>query len=340
MAYSVRVEPSGAEFSVHDGETILAAAERQGQRLRYGCRHGRCSSCKYEVLEGEVDQPDASIYSLSDAERAAGWALVCCAYPVEDLIVHDDAEPDLRARPVLAPAEHATTVRAAAPIAGNLWRLEVDRPPELVFYAGQFVELEVPDAPGTWRPFSVATPPEDTDRMAFVVKRIADGAFSGPLDEGWVGRPLRLRGPFGDAYLREGSGDVVLVATGSGIAPILSIVGQAAARGDGRRFRVFYGARERAGLAALVPLPEGGALDLEVTACLSRPGAEDGWDGPVGRVTPLVQRHVGDASVIDAYVCGHPDMCASIRALLEAKGVAESSLFTDEFIPSVGDDEQ
>lgn len=339
MSFAVRVEPRGVEFTVRDGETILAAAERQGQRLRYGCRHGRCSSCKYELLDGDVEQPDASIYSLSDAERDDGWALVCCAYPASDLVVHDDAEPDPRARPLLTPTEHVTTVAVVEPIAGNLWRLEVTRPPDLEFYAGQFVELQVPDQPEVWRPYSLASPPEDRDRLAFVVKRIEEGAFSGQLDASWVGNPLGVRGPFGDAYLRAGTGDVVLVATGSGIAPVLSIVGHAANVGDGRRFRAFYGARQRAGLAAVQPLEAlAGRVDLAVVTSLSRPADEDRWEGAVGRVTPLVQRQVGDASVIDAYVCGHPDMCASILLLLEAKGIQEWSVFTDEFVPSVGED--
>lgn len=336
--YSVRVEPAGVEFSVAAGETILVAAERQGRRLRYGCRHGRCSSCKYQILDGEVDQPDASIYSLSDAERD-DWALVCCAYPVEDLVVHDDADPDPRARPMLTPQTHMATVEAVERIVGNLWRLRLRRPAELDFYAGQFVELQVPEAADdVWRPYSLSTPPERADSVELIVKQIPTGTFSGALSPQWVGRSLGIRGPFGDSYLRSGTEEVVAVATGSGIAPILSIVGHAAETGDRRRFRVFYGARQRAGLAALDGLEElAGGLDLDVIASLSQPAEGDDWFGPVGRVTPAVQRQVDDASTIDAYVCGHPDMCSSVLRLLEAKGIGDNNVFTDEFFAAVGD---
>ena len=72
-------------------------------------------------------------------------------------------------------------------------------------------------------------------------------------------------------------------------------------------------------------------------ACLSQPAAGDDWLGPVGRVTPAVQRHIDDASTIDAFVCGHPEMCASVLRLLEAKGIGANNVFTDEFFAAVGD---
>jgi len=189
-----------------------------------------------------------------------------------------------------------------------------------------------------WRPYSLATPPEEDASVEFVVKQIPTGTFSGGLRPDWVGRTLGIRGPFGDAYLRDGSDDVVLVATGSGIAPVRSIVAHAARVGDRRRFRVFYGARQRSGLAALEAVEAlKGSMDLEVVACLSKPADDDDWVGPIGRVTPAVQRHIDDASDIDAFVCGHPEMCSSVRRLLEAKGIGENKVFTDEFFAAVGD---
>ena len=83
--FRVRLEPSGQQFDVAAGETVLNAALRQGVALQYGCRQGNCSSCKYFLSEGEVDFGRASPYSLSEREREEGWALLCCATPLEDL---------------------------------------------------------------------------------------------------------------------------------------------------------------------------------------------------------------------------------------------------------------
>ena len=79
--FEVVLEPSGLRFEVAPGETVLGAALRQGIPLEYGCRQGRCSSCKYFLREGEVDLGAASPYALSEQEREEGWALLCCATP-------------------------------------------------------------------------------------------------------------------------------------------------------------------------------------------------------------------------------------------------------------------
>ena len=286
MSYSVRVEPSGQEFAVADGETILVAAERQAHRLRYGCRHGRCSACKYQILDGEVDQPDASVYSLSDAERE-DWALVCCAYPVEDLVLHDDAEPDPRARPVLTPEAHAATVEACEPIVGNLWRLRLSRPPGLVFYPGQFVELQRPGAPDddVWRPYSLATPPEETDSVEFVVKQIPTGTFSGAAQPRLGGpAPSGYRGPFGHAYLRDGTADVVLVATGSGSLPCSpsspTPPGSATAGASGSSTGL--GSAPASSPSRGSGRSRGTSISTWWPACPSRPPATTGWARSAG----------------------------------------------------------
>lgn len=333
-ARTVRLEPTGSTFTVGPGESILEAAERQGVRFKYGCRHGNCSACKYEVIDGDVDLGRASVYSLTESERDEGWALVCCATPLSDLVIADTTPPDPRARPLLPVTEHATAVTGVEAVGPNLWELRVARPEGLDFYAGQFVELALMDGedPGEWRPYSLASSP-GSDTLRFVIKSIPSGAFSGHLDAGWAGRPLALRGPFGDAYLRDGDHDVLLVATGSGVAPVLSILGDARERADGRRFRFFYGARDERSLAWTAELEGISArVDLDYVPCLTDPSG--GWSGFRGRVTPAVQAGVGDASGLDAYVCGKPEMCGAVITLLEAKGLSEESSFADEFHPA------
>lgn len=332
-ARTVRLEPTGSSFTVEPGENILVAAERQGIRFKYGCRHGNCSACKYEILDGDVDFGRASAYSLTESERDEGWALVCCAEPLSDLVIADTTPVDPRARPLLPATEYATEVTGVEPVGPNLWELRAARPSGLDFYAGQFVELALPDAArGEWRPYSLACPPGAAE-LRFVVKSIPTGAFSGHIGADWAGRPILLRGPFGDAYLRDGDDEVLLVATGSGIAPVLSILGDACEHADRRAFRLFYGARAEGSLAWTAELEAmAGRIDLDVIPCLTDPSA--GWAGYRGRVTPAVQAGVVDASRMDAYICGNPEMCGAVLRLLEAKGLAESSSFTDEFHPA------
>jgi NAD(P)H-flavin reductase/ferredoxin len=331
--FKVTLEPAGTTFSVRPGEAILNAALRQGHALRYGCRHGNCSTCKYRLLEGEVDFGSASAYSLSESEREQGWALLCCAEPLEDIVVEHEVANDDMALPMLVPQERVATVTEARPLAGALWhlRIQLDRP--LTFYAGQFVEL---GAASTWRSYSIASSPARADELEFVIKKIPTGAFSGSLHERMTGTTLSLRGPYGDGYLREGSNSVLLVAVGSGIAPVCSILRHAAESRDERSFVVVYGARDDSGLAALDPLRElETSLALVIKPTLTRPAAERGWTGRMGRVIQVVQREVRDARDLDAYLCGLPAMCDSVGLLLDAKGIRDGAVHFDRFYPGL-----
>ncbi len=334
--YSAHVEPSGKEFTLKPGEYILDAALRAGVPLKYGCRHGNCSSCKYLVTGGDVDYGNASPYSLSNAERDDGWVLVCCATALEDIEIQDDRILDLRQRPVLAPEEFTAEVLGVNSLTPSLRRLRVHAGRPVYFYAGQFLELAVPGEQDQWRSYSVASAPESATDIEFVIKVTDGGRFSGQLDTLAPGTTLRMRGPFGTGYLREGTKPVLLVATGSGISPILSILEHAALTGDKRAFTFFYGARTASDLPCEARIRELTALlDLTYRPVLSRPTAECAWTTEPSRVTAVVLRTIGDGSPYDAYVCGNPGMCDAITALLEAKGTSEESIFTDKFFPAI-----
>ena len=108
----IRLAPSGTSFEAAEGEAVLNAALRQGVSLRYGCRHGNCSSCKYLVTDGEVDFGKASPYSLSEREREDGWALLCCAHALSDLEIQVPEDHAERLLQVIRPADFSATVMA------------------------------------------------------------------------------------------------------------------------------------------------------------------------------------------------------------------------------------
>ncbi len=333
--HQVQLTPDGRSFEVMPGESVLAAGLRQGVRLKYGCLHGNCSSCKYLLLDGEVDFGIASPYSLPPGEREDGWALLCCATPLCDLEIQSSTVNDPRMLPDLVPEERCSEVAGVEHLGGDLWRLrlELDRP--LHFYAGQYVQLGVPGSQDDWRAYSISSPPSRQPTAEFIAKRIHGGRFSGQIDRLERGSPMRVRGPYGVGYLREGTDPVLLVAGGSGIAPILSILEQAAERDDPREFRFYFGARipEEVVLAGEIAEIGRRLRSFRHLPVVEVPG--DGWIGEVGRVTNAIQRHLHDASPYDVYLCGNPPMCDSASLLLEAKGVREGRIFFDRFYAAV-----
>src|SRR5690606_15380163 len=87
MPHRVTIRPSGHSFTVQDGETVLAAALREGIVIAYGCRSGTCGTCKGRLVEGTVDYGTYQPQAMSEAERAAGLALFCQAKPRSDLVI-------------------------------------------------------------------------------------------------------------------------------------------------------------------------------------------------------------------------------------------------------------
>lgn len=332
--FKVHMHPTDRRFVVAHGESVLEAGLRHGVNLDYGCRHGNCSTCKYLLTDGDVDFGDASPYSLSETEREEGWALLCCARPLNDLSILDHEQVDDRLLPLLTPVQRRAMVLNTEQIGTNLWALRVGIDEPLQFYAGQFVELAIPGT-DQWRSYSIASAASRTQELEFVVKRIDGGAFSGRIDALEAGALLDLRGPYGTGYLRDGTDPVVLVAVSSGIAPLLSILRTAEENDDGRPFSLFYGARTRADLVMVDEIERlQNAIDLRFFPTLSQPTEDCMWHGHVGRVTKLVQRELQDASQLDAYLCGKPEMCDSIGLLLEAKGADQSRILFDRFYPA------
>jgi propane monooxygenase reductase component len=331
--FNVEFTPSGEAFDVEEGETVLDAALRQGVQIRYGCRSGKCSTCKFLIEDGEIDYGDVSVYSLPDAERDQGWGLLCRARPLTDLLIRDNRPPDLRARPLLA-------VYALTP---ELIEVHLQLAQPLDFYPGQFVELGLEASPSSaWRSYSIATPSSSRTELAFVIKRIPGGAFSSQISGLPIGASIRVRGPYGDSYLRTGDRPVLLCAIGSGIAPILSILRDAAALRDARPFLFFYGARSAADLPHRAELTDLFTNHLAPGSAfvptLDGIDAVDPWSGERGNVTQAIHRGVPEAHRYDAYLCGAPPMCDAVSSLLRAKGLPEQALYMDRFFTTSKDD--
>jgi len=331
--FKARLEPSGREFTLEPGDSVLNCALRQRILLQYGCRNGRCSSCKYFLLDGEVDFGKTSPYCLTDNEKEEGWALLCQARALSDLVIRDQDGSDRDDAAIITPQDHRVKVAVVEQLSASLWRLQLDLVNPIKFYAGQYIEVEAPGQPGHWRCYSIASSPANPDRIELVVKRIAGGGFSDQIERFARGLELAIRGPYGMSYLREGNRPILLVATGSGIAPLLSILRYSATASVPRSFQFYYGARRRSDLIFRDELQQfqAGIPGFSFRAALSAPVASDDWPGATGRVTHVLQRDVLDASPYDAYICGQPEMCESVSTLLLAKGIPENRIFRDDF---------
>ena len=338
----VRFEPVGVEMEVEEGETVLNAAFRQGIAVMHGCKEGQCSSCKSRLIEGDIELLKYSTFALPDYEREADNILLCRTLAFSDLTIELlNYDEDLMRRSIPVREYGATLTRIEA-LTHDIRLLEIELDAPLRFWAGQYVDLTIPDA-GITRSFSMATPPESgATRLAFIIKKYSNGAFSAQLDgELLPGRKLSAKGPYGTCFRREQRfGPMLLIGGGSGMSPLLSILRDLVASGERRPVRFFYGARTRADLFALDEFAAIGERlpDFRFIPALSHATEACAWDGARGMIHDVLAqalRAERPGGEIDAYSCGPPPLIDAVLPVLQMAGVEPEHIYFDKFTPAV-----
>jgi CDP-4-dehydro-6-deoxyglucose reductase len=240
--HNVTIQPSGHQIQVEEGEAVLAAALRQGFVLPYGCRNGACGSCKGRIVAGTVDYGVYQPKALTDDDKAQGKALFCQAKPLSDLVIEARTVGAVKGIEVkLLPCRVQKLERAAEDV--MVLHLKLPANEKLAYLAGQYLEFLLKD--GTRRSFSMANAPHDAELLQLHVRHVAGGQFTDHVFTKLKERDiLRFEGPLGTFFLREESSKpIVFVASGTGFAPIKSIIEAAASKGLARRMTLYWGGR-------------------------------------------------------------------------------------------------
>jgi CDP-4-dehydro-6-deoxyglucose reductase len=335
MPFQITIEPSGHVCHAESDQSILQAALDAGLTLPYGCRNGACGACKGRVLRGSVDHGEAQATALTAAERAAGLALFCCATPQSDIAVecHEvAAEGDIPVRTM--PCRVQKMERLADDV--MVLHLKLPANERLQFLAGQYIEILLKD--GRRRAFSLANAPHQDDTLQLHVRLIPGGEFTSHVFAGMEERAiLRFEGPHGHFYLREDDGGearpIILLAGGTGFAPIKAIVEHAIHHHLDRPMTLYWGARHRAGLY-LPDLPRRWVAEhanFHYVPVLSEAMPADAWEGRTGLVHQAVLADFADLSGHDVYACGAPQMIEAAQRDFVARGLPAQRFFADAF---------
>lgn len=334
MTHQITLMPSGHVCHAQAGETVLEAALREGFLLPYGCRNGACGSCKGKVLQGQVDHGTAQDKALPAAERERGAALFCQAKPLTDLVVECREIGAMRDIPVRTLPCRVQTLERLTPDVMRI-RLRLPASERLQFRAGQYIDILLKD--GTRRSLSMANPPHD-DALIELHLRNYGGPFSTHVFTQMKEKDiLRFEGPLGSFYLREDSDKpVILLAGGTGFAPIKAIIEHAIHNKVKRPLTLYRGARTAADLY-LDELPQAWAREHGVNyiPVLSDGSADDGWSGRRGLVHQAVLEDHADLSGFEVYACGAPAMIeAAKRDYCTQRALPEAAFYADAFTPA------
>ncbi len=246
MSFRVTIKPTDHVFEVAPDETVLEAALRQGFPLPYGCRDGACGACRGRVAAGTVDYGRYQPSALSEADRAAGFALFCQARPLSDLVIESREVGAVRDIPIKTLPCRVQKMERLAPDVMALY-LRLPSNERLQFLAGQYIEILTRD--GKRRAFSMANAPHDDEFLQLHLRHYSGGTFTEHVFSRMREREiLRFEGPFGTFFLREDSDNpITFLASGTGFAPIKAVVEHAFHCGIERPMVLYWGARTRAG---------------------------------------------------------------------------------------------
>jgi benzoate/toluate 1,2-dioxygenase reductase subunit len=319
-----------ATFPAKSGETLLAAARRAGIPLSADCEVGDCQTCRATCLAGDIEYDEFSSISLTESEVQAGEILPCVVLAATDLEVHVPYERGklVAAKPFSIKVE--AVKRLSACVVGVSARMLGLAP--LKFLPGQYVHLQVP---GTteWRSYSMANAPGEDRTLEFLVRVLDDGVMSRYLTERAAGGDvIQCRGPQGTFYLRSGARPILMVAGGTGVAPMVSMLRQMMTSDERRKINLCFGVNEERDLffadelnAIVQRLPD---LDVRIAIARGEPSA----DIRSGVVTDLIAP--GSLAESDVYLCGPPAMTDRARALVTERGAVATSIFSERFVPS------
>lgn len=338
MTNTIRLNNDGTVFEHVGADTLLRASLRAGVGFPYECNSGGCGACMFELLEGDVDDLWPEAPGLTPLARERGMRLACQSRPTSNC--HARVRLKNAPVPVIRPQRRVVTLVLREQLTHDMiqFHFQADAPAD--FRSGQYALLDLPGVHGS-RAYSMSNRPNTEGRWSFIIKRMASGKGSAALFDALQHRTeILLDGPYGNAYLRpDTTRDIVCIAGGSGLSPIVSILASAARAPmlQGRRLMLFYGGRrpEDICLPTIAEKDAAFAQRVECITAISDPTVDAG-PNERGFIHEVVQRHIGGSihpQESDFYFCGPPPMIDAVqKVLLLDNRVPASRLFFDRFI--------
>ena len=331
-------------FDCEGGERILYAGLGAGVALPYECGTGTCGTCRAVLLDGRVDDGWSDAPGKKYFKPGREELLMCQCRPLGDCTL--EVSPTLADAAGFPPGHVTGTIVRHVALTHDVVDLDVELERPVDFDAGQFMVVTVPGVAGG-RAYSMVNYAAGTRQLRFVIKRKPGGGLSEWLFRGSVaGERVALFGPLGHAVFGpEIERHLLIIAGGSGIAGMMSILARACEAGHFGRFRadVFFGVRAPRDffyLDALAVLraraPEGVRVMVALSEEPASPdarAAHPGLEFDTGFVHEVAARHMlGKFANVRAYVAGPPPAVdASLRMLLREARLPATEIRYDKF---------
>jgi benzoate/toluate 1,2-dioxygenase reductase subunit len=317
-------------IKVGDFETVMDAAYKARINIPADCRDGACGTCKAFCDSGTFDPGDFINDAMTEDELEKGYLLTCQAVPESDMTIQ-----------IPATAESAKT--SAATFTATMsdltkhsettisFTLDISERDALAFLPGQYVNIMIPGTDAE-RSYSFSSGPTDS-RTTFMVRITPEGAMSEYLrDRAQVGDAITLTGPYGSFFLREPKRPLLLMAGGTGLAPLLSILEKLSDSFPATPVHLIYGVTREADIVGLDLLK---AYETKLSNFTWDYIASDaGTSAPhTGYVTQIVDPEHLYGGDVDVYLCGPPPMVNAVAKWLDDEGIQPANFYFERFAP-------
>lgn len=312
---------NGNKHDCQANETILDTLLKANVEIPHACREGVCQSCLMRSLN--ASPPSSSQKGLKDTLQHQKYFLACRCYPEEDMTV---ALPDHEGNTITA------RVFEKALLSVDILGLTLVYEDEFNFYAGQFVNLTRFD--GLTRSYSIANTPGQGNTIELHIKRLPHGRFSTWVhDELEIGATLSVSEAKGTCHYLPGKSDqpLLLVGTGSGLAPLIGIVNDALDKGHDGPIRLYHGSREPDGLYLIDEIQSlaENYQNFHYTPCVSGETVHEKFTK--GRAHDIALSSTDTLSGWRVYLCGHPEMVNQTKMMAYLKGASLNDIYADAF---------
>lgn len=336
---TIKLEGAGEQFEQTEShDCILRAGLGAGYGLAYECNSGGCGTCKFQLIEGEIEELWPAAPALTARDVKKGRKLACQCKAKTDLVIKMRTAPEYT--PINLPARFEATLSSRRNVTSDIVEFCFQAPggEAAQFLPGQYAMLTFHDGRGP-RAYSMSNLPNGDGVWEFWIRRKPGGEVSSALfDELQAGDTVIIDGPYGHAYLRaESERDIMCIAGGSGISPVLSIARGVLTDPDmaGRQIHFYFGGRtpeDLCGLDELKALP-GFEGRVHYQPAISMPEETPNWTGDTGFIHEIVEnRHGDELSRFECYLAGPPPMVQATTKMLQLKGnVPASQIHYDPF---------
>ena len=322
------------KLSVTGGSTLLSTLAQEKIFIPSACGgKATCGLCKVSILEGAGPLLLTEEPYISLEERKQNMRLSCQVKVKSNmkLLIPED---------LFNIREFITELVEVEDMTYDIKRLRMKLPEGMTidFKAGQFVQFYTKpygkQKEEVFRAYSISSKASEKDHIELLIRLVPNGIATTYVHTALkVGDQVRLSGPYGDFYLRGNCEELIMIAGGSGLAPIRSLVYDVIEKGLPHKMRFFFGANTMRDLYYMDEFAqiEKDYPQFKFIPCLARPEPSDNWQGVTGFVTVALQEQVDSGEGKEAYLCGSPGMLDACIKILKEKGFTDETIFYDKF---------